>query len=136
MRNMVCRSTQNLLYLCIYSEDKSRDSLFLSNYTTINILDQIKRISGVGACNIMCGQRDYAMRMWLQPDKMQKYNITGDDVVAAISSQSQQAASGSIGLPPQPPGQQFQYPVNVKGRLTDPKELEKLTRATLLKKKS
>lgn len=118
------QSTQNLLYLCIYSEDKSRDSLFLSNYTTINILDQIKRISGVGACNIMCGQRDYAMRMWLQPDKMQKYNITGDDVAAAISSQSQQAASGSIGLPPQPPGQQFQYPVNVKGRLTDPKEFE------------
>ncbi|MBQ7529372.1 efflux RND transporter permease subunit [bacterium] len=116
------QSTQNLVYISLYSEDGSRDSLFLSNYATINIIDQLARINGVGSASIMVGQRDYSMRLWVQPDKLAKLGVTCDDIISAVQSQSVQAAAGSIGDPPQPPGVAFTYPVNVHGRLTSPEE--------------
>nr|MCR4784813.1 efflux RND transporter permease subunit [bacterium] len=116
------QSTQNLVYISLYSEDGSRDGLFLSNYAKINIIDQLARINGVGSASIMVGQRDYSMRLWVEPDKMAKLGITCDDIIGAVQSQSVQAAAGSIGDPPQPPGVAFSYPVNVHGRLTTPEE--------------
>ncbi len=116
------QSTQNLLYITFYSPDKSRDSLFVSNYVTINIKDQLARINGVGSVALLCGARDYSMRLWAQPDKMSKLHVTCDDIITAINTQSVQAPAGSLGDPPQAPGLEFQYPVNVKGRLTTPEE--------------
>lgn len=116
------QSTQNLVYISLYSEDGSRDSLFLSNYATINIIDQLARINGVGSASIMVGQRDYSMRLWVEPDKLAKLGVTCDDIINAVQTQSVQAAAGTIGDPPQPPGVAFSYPVNVHGRLTTPEE--------------
>lgn len=116
------QSTQNLLYISIYSEDGSRDALFLSNYVTVNMLDQFKRLNGVGSASILVGQRDYSMRLWVNPDVLAKLGVAADDIVSAISTQNVQAAAGSLGEPPQAPGIQMQYPVNVKGRLTSPEE--------------
>lgn len=116
------QSTQQLLYLNFYSGDGSRDDLFVSNYCVINIIDQLARLNGVGSAAIMVGQRDYSMRIWIKPDVLAKLGVTVDDIVSAIQTQNVQAAAGSIGDPPQAAGVQFQYPVNVKGRLTTPEE--------------
>ncbi len=116
------QSTQQLLYLNFYSGDGSRDDLFVSNYCVINIIDQLARLNGVGSAAILVGQRDYSMRIWIKPDVLAKLGVTVDDIVGAIQTQNVQAAAGSIGDPPQAAGVQFQYPVNVKGRLTTPEE--------------
>ncbi|MGN0012933.1 MAG: efflux RND transporter permease subunit [Candidatus Bruticola sp.] len=116
------QSTQQLLYLNFYSGDGSRDDLFVSNYCVINIIDQLARLNGVGSAAILVGQRDYSMRIWIKPDVLAKLGVTVDDIVGAIQTQNVQAAAGSIGDPPQVAGVQFQYPVNVKGRLTTPEE--------------
>ena len=116
------QSTQQLLYLNFYSGDGSRDDLFVSNYCVINIIDQLARLNGVGSAAILVGQRDYSMRIWIKPDVLAKLGVTVDDIVGAIQTQNVQAAAGSIGDPPQTAGVQFQYPVNVKGRLTTPEE--------------
>lgn len=116
------QSTQQLLFISVYSEDGSRDDLFLSNYCVINVIDQLARINGVGSVAIMVGQRDYSMRLWIKPDVLAKLQVTVDDIVNAIQTQNVQAAAGTIGLPPQPSGVEFQYPVSVKGRLTTPDE--------------
>lgn len=116
------QSTQQLLYLNFYSGDGSRDDLFVSNYCVINIIDQLARLNGVGSAAILVGQRDYSMRIWIKPDVLAKLGVTVDDIVGAIQTQNVQAAAGSIGDPPQKAGVEFQYPVNVKGRLTTPEE--------------
>lgn len=116
------QSTQQLLYITLYSNDGSRDDLFVSNYCTINVIDQLARLNGVGSVAIMVGQRDYSMRLWIRPDVLSKLGVTVDDIVNAVQSQNVQAAAGSIGDPPQASGLTFQYPVNVKGRLITPEE--------------
>ncbi|MDO5297554.1 MAG: multidrug efflux RND transporter permease subunit [bacterium] len=128
--NVDKQSTQNLMYISIYSGDKSRDSLFLSNYATLNIKDQLARVNGVGKVQLVAGQRDYAMRIWAQPDRMSQLRITCDDIIGAINTQSVQAPAGSIGDPPQKQKVQMQYPVNVKGRLTKPEEFANCIVAT------
>jgi hydrophobe/amphiphile efflux-1 (HAE1) family protein len=120
------QSTQNLVYISLYSKDGSKDSLFLSNYATINLIDQLGRLNGVGLATIVAGQRDYSMRLWVRPDLLAKLNVTAEDIAGAIQSQNVQAAAGSIGAPPQEPGQQMQYPVKVKGRLDQPAEFENI----------
>ncbi len=122
--NVDKQSTQTLMYLSLYSADKSRDSLFLSNYATLNIKDQLARVSGVGKVSLMAGERDYAMRIWAKPDKMSQLRVTCDDIIGAVTTQSVQAPAGSIGDPPQKQSVQMQYPVNVKGRLTKPEEFD------------
>ena len=122
--NVDKQSTQTLMYLSLYSGDKSRDSLFLSNYATLNIKDQLARVSGVGKVSLMAGERDYAMRIWAKPDKMSQLRVTCDDIIGAVTTQSVQAPAGSIGDPPQKQSVQMQYPVNVKGRLTKPEEFD------------
>ena len=106
--------------MCINLVDKSGlyDDIFLSNYATINIRDELARIHGVGDVQVM-GAGDYSMRVWLDPQKLKTYSLTTDDVANAIKEQNVQVAAGVIGQPPAPKGQSFQLTVNVLGRLKD-----------------
>jgi hydrophobe/amphiphile efflux-1 (HAE1) family protein len=115
--NMVC--VVNLV-----SPKGTYDSNFLDNYAQINITDVLRRIRGVSEINVF--GRKYAMRVWLDPDRMAEQSISPEEVIAAIKSENRQAAAGKIGAAPVPPGQTFEYPVTAKGRLTFPKEFEEI----------
>ena len=115
------RSTNFLLVIAINSPDQSRDALFLSNYATQNVLDEIKRIPGTAGVFVF-GARDYSMRLWLQPDRMASLGLTTNDVAQAVNAQNAQFAAGKIGAPPSPPGQQLEYTVTARGRLVRPEE--------------
>lgn len=115
------RSNDILLVSTVLSPDKSRDSLYLSNYVLINILDELKRIPGVGDATIF-GAKDYSMRVWLRPDKMAQLGVTTADISAAINAQNRQNVAGKIGQEPASQGQQLTYTVTAKGRLTSPEE--------------
>src|SRR5689334_7047954 len=101
----------------LYSPKGTYDPLFLSNYVTINILDVIKRINGVGDAYLF-GPLDYSMRVWLDPQKLANLDISPAEIVSAIQGQNVQAAVGRIGAAPVSPDQQFQLTINTKGRLT------------------
>jgi HAE1 family hydrophobic/amphiphilic exporter-1/multidrug efflux pump len=124
------KSPDMLLVISLYSEDNTFDETFLSNYASINLVDAIARTQGVGSTMIV-GQRDYAMRFWVRPDKLAKLGLTGSDIAAVIQEQNMVAAAGQVGQPPAKPGTQFQYSVNVKGRLTDAEEFENMIVRTL-----
>ncbi|HEY8503411.1 MAG TPA: efflux RND transporter permease subunit, partial [Gemmataceae bacterium] len=112
------RSPDILLIASFFSPDGSRDQLYLSNYATIQVRDEIARVEGVGDV-VVFGQQDYSMRVWLDPDKMAAYDLTADDVVQAIREQNVQVAAGQVGQEPVPPGQVFQYTLSTLGRLED-----------------
>jgi len=112
------RSPDILLVVNMYSPDRVHDQLFLSNYATIFVRDELARVDGVGDVFIF-GQQDYAMRVWLDPEKMAARGITADDVVAALREQNVQVAAGAIGQPPVPEGQVYQLTMTTLGRLTD-----------------
>jgi multidrug efflux pump len=95
------------------------DNLYLSNYATIQIKDELSRLPGVGDVAFM-GQRDYSMRVWLDPERMAARGLSSDDVVQAIEEQNVQVAAGTIGQEPAPPGQAFQLALSTPGRLVDP----------------
>ena len=104
----------------LVSPDGSLDSLFTSNYALLQIRDELARLPGVGDINVF-GAREYAMRIWLDPNKTAARNLTAQDVVSAIQEQNIQVAAGIIGAPPVPKGATaFQYTVSTQGRLTDP----------------
>ena len=108
--------------VALSSPDNSHDTVFMSNYATLQVKDEIARLPGVGDINIF-GVRDYAMRLWLDPDKLAARNMTVGDVVTAVREQNVQVAAGIVGGPPLAPGAaQFQYTMNVQGRLTDPEQ--------------
>ena len=117
------RSTAILLFVTLTSPNATYDSLFLSNYATINIRDELSRLSGVGNVTVF-GAGQYSMRVWLDPDKLQALALTPQDVIQAIQQQSQQVTAGQIGMPPTPPGHAFQYTLNINGRLEDVREFE------------
>ncbi|MEM8883494.1 MAG: multidrug efflux RND transporter permease subunit [Planctomycetota bacterium] len=110
------QSTNIVLMVNLTSPDGSRNDLFLSNYANINIKDELARTPGAGLVQIM-GAKDYAMRVWMDPGKMQARGLTTSELIAAIQSQNIQVAAGQIGAPPSPSDQQFQYVVNTLGRL-------------------
>ncbi len=110
------QSPSLILAVHLISPDGSRDELFLSNYIGIQIYQTLQRIPGVGNLTIW-GEREYSMRVWLNPDKLASLGLTTNDVAAAISEQNLQVAAGSIGEPPVPEGQQFQYTITTLGRL-------------------
>ena len=110
------KSPAILLAVNLVSPDGRFDDLYLSNYATIQIRDELLRLSGVGDITYL-GERDYSMRIWLDPDKMASRNLTTSDVVAAVQSQNVQVAAGQIGQEPVPRGQQFQLPMSTLGRL-------------------
>jgi hydrophobic/amphiphilic exporter-1 (mainly G- bacteria), HAE1 family len=91
----------------------------LSNFATINVVDVLSRIPGVGNVTVF-GAGQYSMRIWLDPNKLNARDLTPQDVINAVQAQSQQVTGGQVGAPPAPAGQAFQYTVNVEGRLTDP----------------
>src|SRR5213076_2012629 len=110
-----------LLIISIKSPNGTYDSNFLSNYTTINVNDAIARIQGVGQINLFGGS-DYAMRVWLRPDRIARLGITVPDIVNAISAQNQLTPAGQIGGPPAKPGTEFTYTVRTQGRLLNEEE--------------
>jgi len=107
----------------LYSPDSTYDPTFLANYAYININDPMTRVDGVGSVSIF-GAGQYAMRIWVQPDRLATLNITVPEVINAIEAQNNVNPSGQIGGEPAPPGQIFTYTVNTTGRLTTPKEFE------------
>ena len=117
------KSTAILLFVTLTSPNATYDSLFLSNYATINIRDELSRLPGVGNVTVF-GAGQYSMRVWLDPNKLQARGLMPQDVIQAIQQQSQQVTAGQIGAPPTPPGQAFQYTLNVSGRLDDVSEFE------------
>ncbi|MBR1226943.1 MULTISPECIES: efflux RND transporter permease subunit [unclassified Bradyrhizobium] len=117
------KSTAVLLFVTLTSPNATYDSLFLSNYATINIRDELSRLPGVGNVTVF-GAGQYSMRVWLDPNKLQVRNLMPQDVVSSIQQQSQQVTAGQVGAPPAPAGQAFQYTLNVNGRLSDKSEFE------------
>src|SRR5438876_1386721 len=114
-------SPNTLMIVNLISPDNRYDSLFLSNYATIYVKDELGRLSGVAGITYL-GQRDYSLRVWLDPDKMAALNLRATDVVTAISQQNLQVAAGQIGQEPVPRGQQFQLAINTLGRLVEPEQ--------------
>src|SRR5437016_809395 len=118
------RSPDILLGISLYSEDNPEtgrpyyDSLYLSNYATINLKDAISRLQGVGDISVL-GQHDYSMRIWLDPDKMQSRSLVVGDVIRVLREQNVQVAAGQIGQPPVPKGQDCQYTLSTLGRLVE-----------------
>jgi hydrophobe/amphiphile efflux-1 (HAE1) family protein len=118
----VQKSSPDLMMVVhLYSPDKSRDTLFISNYATIEITDALTRVDGVGSI-IVFGSRDYAMRVWLDPDRLQSVGLTASDVVTALQGQNVQVASGVLDQPPMDKPGAFQITVSTQGRLKDPAE--------------
>jgi hydrophobe/amphiphile efflux-1 (HAE1) family protein len=101
------------------SPDNRYDMLYLRNYAVLNVKDQLAKIDGVGNVQLF-GSGDYAMRIWLNPEKVTELGLTADEVVAAIRRQNVQVSAGVIGGPPYGKGAELQLPINVEGRLTDP----------------
>ncbi len=110
------KSPSILMIVNLFSESGSKDNLYLSNYATIQLRDELARLPGVGDITYL-GQRDYSMRIWLDPGKMSFRNLTATDVSTAIAQQNIQVAAGQIGQPPVPNGQVFQYTMTTLGRL-------------------
>jgi multidrug efflux pump len=119
------RSTAILEFLQVYSENGKQDPLFLSNYVTINVLDRLARVPGVGDATLF-GRLDYAMRIWFDVDRLVALGLAPSDVVAAIQAQNVQAATGRIGARPASPNTQFQMNVQTQGRLTTPQQFENI----------
>src|SRR5499427_7916458 len=118
----VNKSSPDLMMVVhLVSPDKSRDTLFISNYATIEITDTITRVDGVGSL-IVFGSRDYAMRAWLDPDRLQSLGLTANDVVLALQGQNVQVASGVLNQPPVDKPGAFQISVQTLGRLTSTEE--------------
>ncbi len=119
------QSTSIILIASLYSEDGRFDELYLSNYATLQLRDVLARVPGVGEVMVF-PQSDYSMRIWLDPLLLKSRRLSTSDVIEAIREQNVQVAAGQIGEPPAPPGQSFQYPVNVLGRLSDVEEFEEI----------
>lgn len=114
-------STDLLQVFQFYSPDGSRDALFLSNFVTLNILDELKRVPGVGDASVF-GARDYAMRIWLDPEKLANFELSAQDVIRAVQAQNVQAAAGRVGAAPLSADQRLQLTITTKGRLSTPEE--------------
>jgi multidrug efflux pump len=119
------KSPSILLCVNLISPDKSRDQLFLSNYATIQVKDVIARLQGVGDVTFL-GARDYAMRVWLDPEQLAARDMAAGDVIKALQEQNVQVAAGRLGAPPVPSGQDFQLTINTLGRLPTASEFENI----------
>jgi hydrophobe/amphiphile efflux-1 (HAE1) family protein len=115
------RSPDLMMIVHLYSPDRSRDALFVSNYATLEVKDVLARVDGVGSL-VVFGSRDYAMRIWLDPDRLQTVGLTASDVVAALQAQNIQVAGGVLDQPPIPRQGAFQIAVQTLGRLATPAE--------------
>ncbi|WP_343680318.1 efflux RND transporter permease subunit [Chryseobacterium arthrosphaerae] len=114
-----------LMYLNITSTDPSQDEQFIYNFTDINVLQELKRIDGVGRAEIM-GQKEYSMRVWLDPQKMAAYNISADEVITSLQKQNISAAPGKVGETSGKTSSQLQYVIKYKGKFFEPKQYEEV----------
>src|SRR5262245_46016312 len=122
----VMKSSPDLMMVVhLYSPDKSRDQLFISNYATLEIKDTLIRVGGIGNVTVF-GSRDYSMRVWLDPDRLQSLGLTANDVVLALQGQNVQVASGVLNQPPVEQPRAFQIAVQTLGRLADPDEFSNI----------
>src|SRR5712691_5986039 len=119
------KSTAILQFVTLTSPDERYDSLFLANYATINLKDQLARLPGVGQVNIF-GAGQYSMRIWLDPNKLYALSLTTEDVVNALNGQNQQVTAGQLGMPPGPNTQAFQYTLDIAARLDDVSQFENI----------
>src|SRR6266404_8393312 len=110
-----------MLVVSLYSPNKTFDSLFLANYANINVSDALYRVPGVGEVRLF-GASDYAMRVWVKPDRLATLGLTVPELVRAVQQQSTVNPSGKIGAQPVPPGQEFSYTVRAQGRLETAEE--------------
>ena len=117
------RSTAILLFVTLTSPNDSYDSLYLANYATINLRDELSRLPGVGNVNVF-GAGQYSMRVWLDPEKLKARSLNAQDVVTALQQQSQDVTAGQVGTPPTPPGVDFQYTIELQGRLSEVEQYE------------
>ena len=118
----VTKSSPDLMMVVhLFSPDKSRDALYISNYATLEVTDPLTRVDGVGSITVF-GSRDYSMRVWLDPDRMQSLGLTAGDVTAALQAQNIQVASGVLDAPPVAHPGAFQIAVQTLGRLNSPEE--------------
>ncbi|MBY5992789.1 efflux RND transporter permease subunit [Ferrimonas balearica] len=115
------KSPNFLMVANLYSPNGTFDALYLTNYAGLNIKDTLARVSGVSEVQIIGGM-DYAMRIWLNPDRMAALAVTSNDVISALREQNIQVAAGRIGAAPVDPDQQFQYSLQAQGRLSRPEE--------------
>src|SRR5690606_35785317 len=118
-------SSAFLQVLAFYSPDGTRDDLFTSNYVTMNVLDELKRLRGTTNVQIF-GAKDYAMRIWLKPDRLAQLQVTTADIVAAVNEQNAQFAAGKIGQMPTGRDQELVYTLTTKGRLSTVEEFENI----------
>jgi hydrophobe/amphiphile efflux-1 (HAE1) family protein len=116
-------SSAFLMAISLTAKDGRYDDLFLNNYATINLVDKVGSLPGVGDSRLAANQ-SYGMRIWANPDKMAKLGLTATDITNAITAQNRQNPAGAIGQPPVANGTDFQYPVNATGRLLDPKQFD------------
>ncbi|AGK58057.1 hydrophobe/amphiphile efflux-1 (HAE1) family transporter [Hyphomicrobium denitrificans 1NES1] len=118
----VAKASPDLMMVVhLLSPDNSRDTLFISNYANVNVVDTLSRIQGVGSITVF-GGRDYSMRIWLDPDRLQSLAMTANDVVAALQGQNVQVAAGTLNQPPIKNPGAFQITIQTLGRLADPKQ--------------
>ena len=118
-------SSAFLQVLSFYSPDNRYDNLAISNYVTLNVLDQLKRVPGTTNVQIF-GAKDYAMRIWVRPDRLTQLRLTPTDLIRALNEQNAQFAAGKVGQSPSPNGQELVYSITTKGRLADPREFENI----------
>ena len=119
------KSTSILQIISLTSPDERYNSLYLSNYATINLVNELSRLPGVGNVNVL-GVGQYSMRVWLDPEKLYTYGLTPQDVSNVIQQQSQDVSAGQVGMPPAPKGLDFQYTIDVVGRLSTPEEFSNI----------
>jgi hydrophobe/amphiphile efflux-1 (HAE1) family protein len=118
----VTKSSPDLMLVVhLFSPDQSRDTLFISNYANIQVNDVLSRVDGVGSITVF-GSRDYSMRVWLDPDRLQSLGLTAGDVISALQAKNVQVASGVLNQPPVDQPRAFQVAVQTLGRLVDPQE--------------
>src|SRR5580704_7393527 len=115
------KSTSILQIVSLSSPDGRYDSLYLSNFATINLVNELSRLPGVGNVNVL-GVGQYSMRVWLDPQKLYTYGLTPSEVSRVIQEQSQPVTAGQVGTPPAPKDQDFQFTVDIQGRLSTPEE--------------
>src|SRR5919112_1592401 len=114
------RSSSILQIVALSSPDRRFDTIYISNYALINIIDELRRVPGVGDASLF-GATDYSMRIWLRPDKVAQYRLTPSDVAVAIRDQNAQFAAGRFAEEPMSANEPFTYSVTTRGRLADPR---------------
>jgi len=119
------RSTSILEIVALSSPDARYDNLFMSNYATINLVNELARVPGVGNVSVL-GAGQYSMRIWMDPRRLYSYGLTPSDIVQVVQSQSQSVTAGQVGTPPAARDQNFQYTVDIEGRLADPRQFENI----------